>query len=142
MRLTRAGSFRPGPAGELVTVDGYPLLDAGGAPLFVPPDATDVSLATDGTLSADGRPLGLVGLFLPEDPLDMTRTGDLRFATEGGVLPVEAPAIAQGFMEQSNVDPVIEVARMIEVQRAYEQGSKFLDRKMTGSGQSSKSLDK
>jgi flagellar basal-body rod protein FlgF len=34
----------------------------------------------------------------------------------------------QGFLEESNVDPVSEIARMIEVQRAYEMGQAFLDR--------------
>ena len=33
----------------------------------------------------------------------------------------------QGMLEESNVEPVSEIARMIEVQRAYELGQKFLD---------------
>ncbi len=36
--------------------------------------------------------------------------------------------IHQGFLEDSNVNPITEMARMIEVQRAYEAGQKFLDR--------------
>ena len=35
-RLTRAGAFTPSPEGELVTPEGYRLLDLGGAPVFVP----------------------------------------------------------------------------------------------------------
>ena len=35
--------------------------------------------------------------------------------------------MVQGFLEQSNVNPVAELARMIEVQRAYEYGQKLLD---------------
>ena len=38
------------------------------------------------------------------------------------------PVILQGFLEDSNVNPITEMARMIEVQRAYETGQKFLDR--------------
>ena len=33
----------------------------------------------------------------------------------------------QGFLENSNVNPVAEITRMIEVQRAYEMGQGFLD---------------
>lgn len=40
-RLTRAGSFATSNAGDLVTHDGYPVLDAGGAPLFIPPRRRD-----------------------------------------------------------------------------------------------------
>ena len=35
--------------------------------------------------------------------------------------------MVQGFLEQSNVSPVAEMARMVEVQRAYEYGQKLMD---------------
>ncbi|MBY0350749.1 flagellar hook-basal body complex protein [Tabrizicola sp.] len=125
-RLTRAGSFTPSAEGELVTPDGYRLLDAGGAPIFVPPDARGLALAADGTLSAGGQPVARVGLWQPTDPLALRyQTGTL---FEGGELePVEGATILQGMLEDSNVEPVSEIARMIEVQRAYELGQKFLD---------------
>ncbi len=50
-QLTRAGAFTPSAEGELVTPDGHRVLDAGGAPIFVPPDATAISVAADGTMS-------------------------------------------------------------------------------------------
>lgn len=127
--LTRAGSFTPNAAGELAAPDGARLLDAGGAPVFVPPDARSVALAADGTLSAEGRPLTQIGLVRPADPNDMTHRDGVRFAAPGGIEPVlEGAAILQGFVEGSNVDPVIEITRMIQVQRAYEAGQSFLER--------------
>lgn len=126
-RLTRAGSFTPDAAGELVTPDGYRLLDAGGAPVFVPPDAGPVILGADGTLSAQGRPLAEIGLWRPVDPLVLRREAGTLF--DGGALePAEGATLLQGFVEESNVNPVAEIARMIEVQRAYEQGQAFLAR--------------
>lgn len=124
--LTRQGTFQPGPAGELVTPEGHRLLDAGGAPVFVPADARDVHLADDGTLSAGGQPLGQIGLWAPADPTQLSRAGGTRFAVEGEIVPVEGGRVVQGFSESSNVDPILEVARMIEVQRAYEQSGRFL----------------
>lgn len=127
--LTRAGAFTPNAAGELVTPDGKLLLDSGGAPVFVPPDARSISLAADGTLSADGQPITEVGLYLPIDPNDMAHRDGVRFAVPGGAEPmVEGVAIVQGFVEGSNVNPIAEVTRMIEIQRAYEQGQSFLER--------------
>lgn len=127
-RLTRAGLFTPNAAGELVNPDGHRLLDAGGAPIFVPPDARDVTMARDGTLSADGVPIGQVGLFQPADPVTMSRAAGTLFAVEGEIIPAEDPQILQGFLEESNVNPMIELSRMIEVQRAYERGQRMLDR--------------
>jgi flagellar basal-body rod protein FlgF len=127
-RLTRAGTFTPSAQGILVAPDGATLMDAGGAPVFVPAGIADISLGADGTLSADGAPLAQIGLWLPGDPNQMTRSEGVRFTTGGQPVPVDGGRILQGFREQSNVDAVRELARMIEVQRAYELGSTFLDR--------------
>lgn len=125
-RLTRAGSFTPSAEGELVTPDGYRLLDGGGAPIFVPPDARAVALARDGTFSANGQPIAQVGLWQPTDPLGLRHQSGTLFAADG-VEPVEQGVILQGMLEDSNVEPVSEITRMITVQRAYELGQKFLD---------------
>lgn len=126
-RLTRAGSFSTNAAGDLVTPDGLRVLDAGGAPVFVPPDAGNVSVAADGTLSADGRLLGQIGLVQPVDPAAMTREDGVMFVADAGFEPAENARMVQGFIEGSNVDAVTSLARMIEVQRAYELGQSFLD---------------
>ena len=127
-RLTRAGAFALSPAGDLVTQDGHMVLDAGGAPVFVPPDARSLGMAADGTLSADGVAVAQIGLWQPVDPLELTRVAGTQFAAPAGVEPVEAGVVLQGFVEDSNVSPVAEITRMIEVQRAYELGQGFLDR--------------
>lgn len=125
-RLTRAGAFTLSGEGTLVTPDGYALLDAGGAPVAVPPGARTISVATDGTLSTDGQPVAQIGLWQPVDPLSLQhQTGTMFSATE--LEPAETALMRQGFLEDSNVQPVSEIARMITVQRAYEAGQKFLD---------------
>lgn len=127
-RLTRAGSFTRSPEGELVTPDGHRLLDIGGASIFVPPDAGSIAAAQDGTLSVGGNPIAQIGLFVPTDPNDLVHSGGTRFAAEGGTEPYEGGSIFQGFLENSNVNAVTEIARMIEVQRAYEMGQGFLEK--------------
>lgn len=124
--LTRAGSFTPSAEGELVTPDGYRLLDAGGAPIFIPPDATAVAMASDGTLSVNGEPIAQIGLWQPTDPMALRHQSGTLFSA-GEIAPAEGATVLQGMLEESNVEPVSEIARMIEVQRAYELGQKFLD---------------
>ena len=126
-RLTRSGSFSPNAAGELVTVDGHRVLDAGGAGIFVPPDVGDIAVSSDGTLSADGRLLGQIGLVVPTDPSGLMREDGVMFRADAGINPALDGQILQGFLENSNVDPIGQVARMIEIQRAYEMGQSFLD---------------
>ena len=125
-RLTRAGAFSPSAEGVLVTPDGYAVLDAGGAPVPAPIGARAVSIASDGTLSADGQPVAQIGVWLPTDPLSLRHQSGTLFSAEN-IEPAEDAVMRQGFLEDSNVEPVSEIARMISVQRAYELGQKFLD---------------
>ncbi len=127
LRLTRAGNFSSNGNGNLVTNDGYRVLDEGGAPVFIPPDATDLSVAADGTVSSNGRPLAQIGLYLPSEFNDLIREDGVMFRADAGVEPTENGRILQGFLENSNVDPIGQMARMIEVQRAYELGQSFMD---------------
>ena len=126
--LSRAGSFTPNEAGELVTPDGHALLDSGGSRVFVPPSASSINLAPDGTLSADETLLSQIGLYLPNNPHDLARRDGVMFAVSQGVEPVEDAVLLQGFLENSNVSAITEIARMIEVQHAYEMGQKFLEK--------------
>lgn len=127
-RLTRSGNFTPNAEGDLVTTDGYPVLDAGGAPVFVPLGVTALGIAPDGTISADGQPVGQIGVFLPNNPMAMTRENGVRFAAPDGFEQQPDAKIVHGFLEESNVNPIEEITRMIEVQRAYELGQAFLDK--------------
>lgn len=125
-RLTRAGNFTPSPTGELVTNDGYRLMDDGGAAIVLPPGATKIAVAQDGTLSADGAPVAHIGLWQPGDPLSLQHQAGTMFSADS-VQPATGGVIMQGYLEDSNVEPVQEIARMIEVQRAYELGQSFMD---------------
>ncbi len=126
-RLTRAGTFAPNAEGDLMTPDGYQVLDAGGAPVFIPPGADDVSVASDGTISSSGNPVGQIGLVQPIDPQGLIREDGVMFRADAGFEPAERGQILQRFVENSNVNPILQLTRMIEVQRAYELGASFLE---------------
>ena len=126
-RVTRAGSFSLSAAGDLVTLDGYNVLDAGGAPIFIPPDATAVNVGGDGTISAEGQLLGQLGVVQPLNPRDLIREGGVLFRPETPLEPAEDARVIQGHVESSNVDTMLQVSRMVEAQRAYELGQSFLD---------------
>jgi flagellar basal-body rod protein FlgF len=50
------------------------------------------------------------------------------FDAVGGFEPAADGRMLQGFLESSNVNPILQMTRMIEVQRAYELGQSFLDK--------------
>lgn len=125
-RLTRAGAFSSNAAGDLVTMDGYRVLDAGRAPVFVPTDAESVQVGADGTISADGQPLGQIGLFKPLKKHTMYREDGVMFRVDGDIEEALDGRVLQGFLEGSNVNAIHQLSRLVEIQRAYEMGQSFL----------------
>lgn len=126
-RLTRAGAFTRNADGEVVSMDGHRLLDEGGGAIVIPFEARSIGVAADGTLSADGAPVARVGLVTTEDQTKLFREAGVLFRADADTIPVEDGRVLQGFLEQSNVNAVAEMARMIQVQRAYESGQKLMD---------------
>ncbi len=124
-RLTRAGSFLLDPEGQLVTTEGHLVLGEGGTPVAIPPSAGDVVIAGDGAIAADGALVGRLGL-VSADPTTLIREGGNLLRATQDTAPLEQPRMRQGFIEESNVNPVLEISRLIEVQRAYEMGQKLL----------------
>jgi flagellar basal-body rod protein FlgF len=127
IRYTRDGRFSANQLGELVTTTGHRVLDDGGSPIIIPPEAAAITLSSDGMLSAaDGAPLGMLAIReLPDGFL--RREADGLFATEAEPEPVVDAKVVQGFLEGSNVNAVRELTDLIEAQRAYERGRAMLD---------------
>ena len=125
-RLTRSGAFSLNANGEIVDAEGRRVLDRGGAPITIPPGTANISVDTDGQISADGQLVGVIGISTaPANSL--TREGDQLFKAEDGFVEAQDVRISQGTLEESNVNAMGEFVRLIEVQRAYEAGKSFLD---------------
>lgn len=124
--LTRAGAFQRSEIGLLVTSEGRSVLDAGGGAIFLPPDAGEIAIAPDGTVSVDGAAAAQIGVYTAA-PETLTRVGGTAFRPTDGFEPIPDPVIRQGVLELSNVNPVEEISRMIAVTRAYEQAQSLIE---------------
>ncbi len=121
--MTRDGRFSIREDGMLVSVEGHPVLDAGGAEVILNPAAGTPTVGADGTLRQNGQIAGAIGLFDFQPGLDFRRAGNSAIVPEGDPVPVVDRAdvgVMQGYVEGSNVDPVLEITRLIQVQRAFE----------------------
>jgi len=126
MMLTRNGSFQLNPDGQLITSDGHAVLDEGGGTIDIPPEAEAIVVAPDGTVSIDGLAQARLGVFSAPE-MGLVRTGDNLWKPTEGYQFVDTPQIRQGYLEQSNVNPIMEMARLIEAQRLFEAGQSILD---------------
>lgn len=124
-RLSRAGAFRLNESGEIINAEGRRVLDESGGAITVPAGARQIAAGANGTISADGQPVGRLGV-VTAAPAYLVREGENLFRAERGYEAVANPHVSQFAIEGSNVSPVVEISHLIEVQRAYESGAKFL----------------
>lgn len=127
IRLTRAGAFSLSASGTVVDPNGHPLLDNSGQPIRLSTNDTGISIAADGTLSSsENGVIAQIGLVRPVNPSAMTAAGGDLFVAAGSTVPVSNPALVQGMIEDSNVQPILEVTRMIDAERQFSFLAGFL----------------
>lgn len=135
---SRDGRLQMSELGDVTTIDGYPVLDAGGAPLRFDPEGGPPQIGSDGSITQGDVDIGAIGLFRIPETARLVRHGG------SGVIPSE-PGIAvddmttvqvrQGFIESANVDPMAEITKLIMIQRAFESASAAIE-------ESERSMDK
>jgi flagellar basal-body rod protein FlgF len=127
--MTRDGRFTLTENGELVSIEGYPVLDAGGAPIQLDPRNGPPRAGADGSLRQGDNLVGALGLYNFDPGPNFVRFGNSGIVPAGEPEPVVDrldAGVAQGFLEESNVNPVLEITRLIMVQRAFENGAAMI----------------
>ncbi len=133
---TRAGAFNTNAEGQLVTVDGFPVTPA----IVIPEDATEVIVNKSGQIfariegQANLQDLGQLTLATFANEAGLAPMGDnlFRETTASGAANFGVPGdpgfatVEQGYLEDSNVDPVKEITELISAHRAYEMNSKVI----------------
>ena len=127
--ITRDGRFSILDTGALVTLEGFPVLDAGGGQIVLDPNAGPPDLSQDGTLYQNGQPVASLGIFEANVGPDFIRAGN------SAIIPSQAPqpvvdragaGVVQGFVEQANVNPIQEMTQLITVSRAFENVTQLM----------------
>jgi flagellar basal-body rod protein FlgF len=133
VRYTRVGRFQLNGDGILVTSQGYPVL-AGGSSITLNPDDGPINVAEDGSISTDlarnGQLLQAVGKLDVVDFADrnaLTPVEDSLFDAGTQVPTAATGKVAQRTLEDSNVNPIVEMTNMIEVTRTYQAVQRFID---------------
>jgi flagellar basal-body rod protein FlgG len=129
---TRNGEFSRAPDGTLRTADGWTLRD-----VRIPADAIAVHVAPDGRVTVDvpgaaARSAGRLRLATFAAPENLRALGGTVFAAaadsgpERAIAPggPDAPAIAFGMLERSNVSIIESMMQILTAQRAYEANAK------------------
>jgi len=134
-RYTRNGALQINATGQLVTSSGDAVLGDGGPIQFQPTDS-NVSINPDGTITvreagnaASDSQRGRLRLVRFDQVQTLLKDTSSTFRAPQGTVPQPADTsvrVVQGSIETSNVRPVVEMARMIELTRTYTQIANLL----------------
>ena len=133
-QYTRDGRFRLDATGQLVASDGAPVLDADTrGPILIDASLGPIEFVDGGAVLQNGQQIGRVGVFEIANRAEMSKQGNGRYTIPPSNDPADAPqamldpSVRQGFVEQSNVQSILELTDMMAVMRSYQSVSKFLE---------------
>ncbi|MEC7703589.1 MAG: flagellar basal-body rod protein FlgF [Pseudomonadota bacterium] len=135
IEYTRAGNFTINGLGQLVTSTGFPVANQGGAPITIPDDAQGIIIGKDGTISSEDGTIDQIMISEFENYQNLTPQGNGLYKTEDQALPATETVAMQGAVESSNVNPILEMTRMIEISRGYQSTQRLMQ------GEHDKQLD-
>ena len=124
---TRSGHFQLDPQGEVVTSNGYLLQGDGGAPIVVPTGASDVTISPDGTVSTPQGTAGHIPVVTFANPQLMTAEANNLYNTSEAAQPVTTTQVMQGTVEDSNLQPVLAITRLMNATREMTADKNFAD---------------
>lgn len=127
--VTRDGRMTVNADGILVNLGGFPVLDQGGGLVQIDPSKGQLVADKSGILFQNKVIAGSIGVFDYDGPNERQRLGSLSLVPEGAVTPVTDWAdftVEQGYVENSNVDAVSQIAKLIAVQRNFEGNANLI----------------
>jgi flagellar basal-body rod protein FlgF len=127
---TRDGRMRMSENGDLQTVSGYPILDAGNSQIVLDPTAGPPMISRDGMINQSGRQIGALGLFQIAEDAELTRgpgASVIPSKPATAVLDFVCNGVEQGVVEGANVNPVQEMVKLIATSRAFDSVSTMND---------------
>ncbi|HWB54991.1 MAG TPA: flagellar hook-basal body protein [Tepidisphaeraceae bacterium] len=128
-RLTRDGRFLLDNAGNLVMANNVnaKVLDNSGKPISL--DARQqIALTKTGEISQSGRNVAQIGIYEVDKPADLHKLGANLLSYDDNMTPAPATdyTLHQKFVERSNVEPAVELTRLMDAERQLEVNASMI----------------
>jgi flagellar basal-body rod protein FlgF len=127
IRYTRDGRMKLDSTGQLVTLDGNAVLADSQSPIVVPQGTTSVTIGDDGSLSTPTGSAGKLGVVTFDKLQAVSAEADGLYTTDEAPAPATDTKVVQGMLEQSNVQPILEMTRLMAASRASGMNKSFQD---------------
>ncbi|MCF7802870.1 MAG: flagellar hook-basal body protein [Candidatus Marinimicrobia bacterium] len=122
---TRNGSFQVNDEGYLTTSSGKRVLGDGGE-IYL--ENGEVRISKEGNISVNGDLIDKLRLVLPEEGTDIIKLGNSEYQFEAQPVNSEEDhgVLVQGFLEQSNVNPISAIVKLVALQRDFDSNQKMV----------------
>ncbi|MDA8230686.1 MAG: flagellar basal-body rod protein FlgF [Magnetospirillum sp.] len=127
MRYTRNGHFRLDEGGMLVNSDGLAVMDVRDQPIIFAPNETKINVTPDGTVTTENGLVAKLKVATFANPQDLRAAGGGLLETAQTPDIASRPQIAQRMLEESNVQPVVEMTNMMTILREYEANQNIIE---------------
>ncbi len=127
---TRDGNFQRQADGTIVNSSGFPIISDGG-PLTIPATSTELHIDEKGVLSDQNGQIGRLQVVEFDNVQELEPIGNNLYRTDAAANAAEETSVMQGFLEGSNVQPVVEVTKMIKILRNFQAVQNMLESEHT-----------
>ncbi|MCR6631176.1 MAG: flagellar basal-body rod protein FlgF [Magnetospirillum sp.] len=128
MRYSRNGHFRLDEGGMLVNSQGFAVMDNQDNPIIFAPNETRIEISGDGTVSTENGVVAKLKVVRFANEQTLRKAGDSLYDATDEPETIERPQVVQGMMEESNVQPVLEITKMTELLRQYQAAQNMIER--------------
>jgi|AntRauTorckE6833_2_1112554.scaffolds.fasta_scaffold36219_2 flagellar basal-body rod protein FlgF len=126
-RYTRAGNFALNNEGIIVTPQGHQVQDEGGAAIQIPAGENQITVTGKGNISTENGEIAKLKMVDFNNPQALKQIGDgLYIAEDMNEIAAPDAKVIQGAIEGSNVQPVLEMTKMLEILRTYQSVQKMV----------------
>ena len=129
-RYTRKGQFSLDYEGKIVTKEGDVLLSENSEPFFIASGEKEIYISENGEVSTENGVIGRLKVVAFADNQKLKKIGNTMFENVNGntmEVGVADVRIKQRMIEKSNVEPIVEMSKMIKLQRSYEYVQQMID---------------
>jgi flagellar basal-body rod protein FlgF len=125
---TRAGNFQLDNDGVLVTQEGFPVLDTSGQQIQFDDQDQDIRILQTGAIVVNGEERSSLGVVQFDKPQELERMSGTLLSSKSPPKPAdENVKVLHGMIENSNVQPVIELVKLTELSRSSGNTAKFIE---------------
>ncbi len=127
VRYTRNGNFHVSPESKLVNSRGYPVLTADGQEIVFEEEDKDPIIGEDGSIFIKEASRGRIGVIEFENPKRLQKFGNGLLSSDVDGKEAENTSVLQGVLEDSNVNSVEQLTKLIEINREVSLSTNMIN---------------